>query len=122
MPYVLKIKNGDNRGQYVGRKGFRSWSWKPQEDINNARVFASIAGIKAFHGRVTTPSIRDEIQRRSSEMIKKVFGTRMTYRDINTSYDWKKIKKFRREHRKIELELCIPFTDRYEAIEVNLNK
>jgi len=46
--FILKIKKS---GKFVGKKGFRSWDWKEQDDWRKARVFASIGGIKSFAGK-----------------------------------------------------------------------
>jgi hypothetical protein len=86
MPYILRIKDGDHKGQYVGRKGIRSWDWKFQEDPNNARVFASEAGVKRFHGRV-----------------------------YEHGFNWKKASK------EEEKAARLPYTDRYELVEINFN-
>lgn len=113
---------GPNIGKYVGRKGMRSWDWKGQEDPNNARVFTSITGIKIFHGHPKNAKIKEEIILRSNELRIKIFGSNLSNREINTSEDFNKIRKFRRAHNKIVKELSIPYTDYYEAIEVTLNK
>lgn len=95
--FVLKIIKGEDTGKYVGKIGAYRSMWKPQESIDKARIFTSIAAIKNFFGK-----------RYARDGVQKVDEEYEIHRDV------KKRNKDRELYR-------IPYTKYYEVIEININ-
>lgn len=116
--YVLKIKDGENKGKYVGKKGYRSWDWKAQDDINNARMFSSISGIKNFFG-TCYGSKGDKkfvnFRKKYDELFEKFKSLSHTEKINNEEF-----KEIRKNY-SIELEeYKLSYEDRYELVELEV--
>ncbi len=90
--YILKRKDGEYKGQFIGNK----WDYTHIEDINRARIFYSMSGITNFFGKRW-----NKVQFIQAEEQFKIDGNRKEYS--------KRLEKAK-----------ILVTDRYDIIEVKL--
>lgn len=107
--YALRIKHGEHKGKYVGKKRSRSWDWKPSETLDQARIFSTIGGVKSFFGRVYGGAGFKEFLAEHREYL-----SSMPRKDIPEAI----LKNYHKERETFRIQ----YTDRYELVELKVKE